>query len=155
MMGPPPRRPPLSAQDLTPQELGRLGPLGARALSYVRDHWPTAFATIPDPVSFFVALAEEIGEQVLATEQALRPAPAPGEDWGQAVGEMRMVHLAAESQVFQEMVFERWPAEDESEDLTPDPADPAHNRYLAQLDDLRSMQRDIRAAMEQADREDT
>ena len=145
----------MSAQDLTPEELGRLGPLGARALSYVRDHCPMAFATIPDPVGFFVTLGEEISDQVLVTEQALRPAPAPGEDWGRALGEIRMTHLAAESQVFQEMVFDRWPAEDESEDLIPDPADPAYNRYLSQLADLRAAEREARAAMEQADTEET
>jgi hypothetical protein len=155
MMGPSLRRPLLSAQDLTSEELGRLGPLGARALIYVRDHCPTAFATIPDPVRFFVALGEEIGDQVLVTEQGLRSGPVPGEDWASALGEIRMTHLAAESQVFQEMVFDRWPTEDESEDLMPDPADPAYNRYLSQLADLRAVEREARAAMEQADLEES
>jgi hypothetical protein len=76
------------------------------------------------------------GDRVAGAGQ---PTPAPGEDRARVVGEIRMTHLAAESQVFQEMVFDRWLAEGESEDLTPDPADPAYNRYLAQLDDLRTM----------------
>lgn len=156
MMGPSLRRPLLSAQDLTSQELAALGPHGTRALKYVREHCPVAFATIADPVSFFVDLGEEIAEQVLVTEVAARPAPTPTpqQDWLTALGEIKMTHLAVQAQVFQEMVFERWPAEDEDEDLMPDPQDPAYNRYLADLEDVRATAREVRTAMEEADQED-
>jgi hypothetical protein len=53
------------------------------------------------------------------------------------------------------MVFERWPAEDESKDLMPDPADPAYNRYLSQLAGLRAAEREARAAMDEADRQES
>lgn len=144
----------MSEQDLTPEEQGRLGPYGLRALSYVRDHCPGRFATIPDPIGFFTALGDQMHEEVLAVEESLRAAPTAGEDWAKAVGEMQMAHLMAEERVFSEMLYQAWPPEDESGDLEADPEDAEYLRYLAFLQGVQEMNREIAEAMDQAQDED-
>ena len=136
----------MSEQELTPAQIGRLGPYGMRALSYVRDRCPRRFATITDPIEFFTSLASQMHEQVLAIEQDLAPPPAPGEDWAAALGRMNMAHLAAEEQVFSEMLYQAMPPEDSESDLSEDPDDPEYNRYLKFLDDLRQAPTDAREA---------
>ena len=90
---------------------------GIRALTHVATHCPRRFSSIADPVSFFSTLGEEIRAQVEDVEEALmRPLPPP-EEPAQTMGQWNMARLAAEGQVFEELVYGPFPSEDEDEDL--------------------------------------
>ena len=100
-----------------------MDPLGRRAMAYVRDYCPSRYATIPDPVSFFAQLGEEMRDQVSAASEALAQAPGPPdattpEGWVQRLGQANMAGLMAEERVFSEMVLSAFPSEiDPDEDL--------------------------------------
>ena len=98
-----------------------MDPLGRRALEYVRDNCPSAYATIPDPASYFAQLGEAMRDQVAAADEALATAPAPPdattpEGWAERVGQANMAGLMTEERVFSEMVLEMFPAEETEDD---------------------------------------
>lgn len=96
---------------------------GIRALTHVANHCPRRFASIADPVSYFSTLGEEIRSQVEAVEEALMGPLLPLEEQRQqTTGMWNMARLSAEEQVFGEMVYGPFPAEDE-EDLPVEPDD--------------------------------
>ncbi len=98
---------------------------GIRALMHVATHCPLRFSSIPDPVSYFSTLGEEIRAQVEEVEEALMgPLPAL-EDPVQTTGQWNMARLAAEGKVFEELVYGPFPTEEdeEDEDQLRDPAE--------------------------------
>ena len=89
---------------------------GIRALTHVATHCPVRFSLLADPVSFFSTLGEEIRAQVEEVEEALMgPLPQLGEP-AQTTGQWNMARLAAEGQVFDELVYGPFPTEDEEDD---------------------------------------
>jgi hypothetical protein len=90
---------------------------GIRALTHVATHCPVRFSLIADPVSFFSTLGEEIRAQVEEVEEALMGPLPPLEEPAQTTGQWNMARLAAEGQVFDELVYGPFPTEDEDEDL--------------------------------------
>ncbi len=107
----------------TPSEraLQAMDPFGRRAMDYARQHCPRQYAAIPDPVSFFTNLGEEMRAQVTAAEEALAhapggPDPTTPEGWRQRLGQANMARLMIEERVFSEMVYEAMPPEEDPED---------------------------------------
>ena len=101
--------------------LGAMDPYGVRAMRYVRDHCPSRYAAIEDPVSFFSALGDQLRDEVLALEPTLAGAGPAGETWDAALGRRNMARLMAEDQVFSEL-YQAMPPEEvpeESEDWEP------------------------------------
>jgi hypothetical protein len=97
---------------LSREATGSMDPYGARAMRYVRDHCPTRFATIPDPVGFFTALGSQIRAQVEVTEEAIMAAETvPGEEFTETLGRWKTARLMAEERVFSEMVYQPMPPE--------------------------------------------
>jgi len=97
-----------------------MDPFGRRAMDYVREHCPRQYAAIPDPVSFFSRLGDEMRAQMTQAAEVLGQAPAPPEPttpegWAQRLGEANMAGLMAEERVFSEMVWTAFPAEDEDD----------------------------------------
>ncbi len=99
-----------------------MDPYGCRAMDYVREHCPRQYAAIPDPVSFFTNMGEEMRAQVMAAEETLAhapggPDPTTPEGWGQRLGQANMATLMIEERVFSTMVYEAMPPEEDPEDL--------------------------------------
>jgi hypothetical protein len=89
---------------------------GIRALTHVATHCPHRFSLIADPVSFFSSLGEEIRAQVEEVEEALMGPLPPPEEPAETTGQWNMARLAAEGQVFEELVYGPFPSEDEDEE---------------------------------------
>lgn len=94
-----------------------MDPFGRQAMGYVREHCPTQFAAIPDPVSFFSQLGEEMRVQVASAAENLAQAPGPPDPttpqgWARRLGEANMAALTVEERVFSEMVWTAFPPED-------------------------------------------
>lgn len=105
------------------RQLRAMDPYGRRAMDYVRENCPRQYAALPDPVSFFAQLGEEMRDQVSAASETLAQAPGPPdattpEGWLKRLGEANMAGLMAEDRVFSEMVLRAFPSEiDPDEDL--------------------------------------
>ena len=102
--------------------LAAMDPYGLRAMNYVREHCPARFAAIPNPVSYFYDLGEQLRSAVLAAEEAAETtsaatAPESPEAWLDRLGRANMARLMAEEAVFSEMVYSAMPPEtDQDED---------------------------------------
>jgi hypothetical protein len=112
----PASRPGMMVRTMTDDDrLGAMDPYGLRAMRYVRDHCPSRYRAIEDPVSFFSSLGDQLRDEVLALEPTLaEPAPA-GETWDEGVGRRNMARLMAEEKVFSEL-YESMPPEPDPED---------------------------------------
>jgi len=98
-----------------------MDPYGQRAMSYVRENCPRQYAAIPDPVSFFSELGEELRAAVTAAAETMANAPGPPdpttpEGWVERLGQANMAALMAEERVFSEMVWTAFPPETDSEE---------------------------------------
>jgi len=90
---------------------------GIRALMHVRKYCPTRFFSIPDPVSFFSSLGEQLRDQVMAEEEAIMgPVPPANQAWLETTGRWNMARLAAEDKVFAEMIYAEFPPEEEQDE---------------------------------------
>ena len=127
---------PLTHRDLTPEERVRVGPYGAQALTYLRDHCPRLFATVRDPLAYFRDLGELIDGQIKLVEHAAAIDAWGERDNARATREGR--RRAAERQVFAEMLYEPCPPESEEFDLPLDPCEELYQQYLALLEDRRN-----------------
>lgn len=108
--------------------LGNMDPYGLRAMQYVRDHCPSRYASIEDPVSFFSTLGEHLRDEVMALEPTLAASSTTVETWPEEVGRRTMARLMAEERIFSEF-YESMPPEldptedDDWEPLMPDMSD--------------------------------
>ena len=123
----------LAHRDLTPDERVGVGPYGAQALIYFRDHCPRAFATIRDPLAYFKELGELIAGQIQLVEHAAAIEAWGDRDDSRATREAR--RRAAERQVFLEMLYGPCTPEAEAPDRATDPYEDLYQQYLEILED--------------------
>jgi hypothetical protein len=98
-----------------------MDPYGLRAMTYVQENCPRRYAAIPDPVSFFAQLGEEMRTAVTAAAETLANAPGPPdpttpEGWAERHGQANMAALMAEEKVFSEMLWTVFPSETDPEE---------------------------------------
>ncbi|MGH9224618.1 MAG: hypothetical protein ACRD2W_12765 [Acidimicrobiales bacterium] len=89
--------------------LAAMDALGRRAMEHVRQHCPSRYRQIPDPIGFFTDLGEQMRDQVTGAAESLATAPPPPdpttpEGWVERLGKANMAALMAEERVFSEMV---------------------------------------------------
>ena len=101
--------------------LAAMDPLGRRAMEHVRQHCPSRYRLIADPIGFFTDLGEQMRDQLTGAAESLATAPSPPdpttpEGWVERLGQANRAALMAEERVFSEMVLEPFPPEEDPDE---------------------------------------
>lgn len=95
---------------------------GQHAMETMKNHDPKSFSEIEDPETYFSNLGKQIENQIGNMMESLIPRHTVGQTTLEILGGINMAKMRARGQVYQEMIYDSIPPEEEEmEDFTPQP----------------------------------
>jgi hypothetical protein len=95
---------------------------GRHAMETMQNHDPKSFSEIEDPETYFSNLGNQIQEQIGNVMESLIQHDTQGRSTLEIIGERNMAKVRARGKVYQEMIYDSIPPEEEEmEDFTPQP----------------------------------